>query len=72
MKLQVSNLKLKKGKKIFVHRLDAKEGETVRFDKVLLAEDDGKVLVGEPQIPDFIVEAQVLNDKVRGDSCLFG
>jgi large subunit ribosomal protein L21 len=38
--------KVEKGKKIFVHRLHEEEGSNVDFDKVLLIENDVKVLVG--------------------------
>jgi large subunit ribosomal protein L21 len=62
--------KVEEGKKIFVHRLDAEEGKNIEFDKVLLVEDDGKILIGEPAISDFIVEGTVLNDKVRGDKVI--
>lgn len=34
------------GKKIYVNRLDAKEGEVLNFDKVLLTDHDGVVAVG--------------------------
>ena len=62
--------KVEEGKKIFVHRLEALEGETVQFDKVLLVEDDGKVSVGEPVVQDVIVEGQILSDKIRGDKVI--
>ena len=62
--------KVKEGQKIFVHRLEAEEGKTVEFDKVLLVEDDGKIMIGEPFINNFIVEGTVLNDKVRGDKVI--
>ncbi|HCI55460.1 MAG: 50S ribosomal protein L21 [Bacteroidales bacterium] len=58
--------KIEEGKKIFVHRLAAENGEKVEFDHVLLIEDDGKVVVGEPLIKDAFVEATVL-DHLKGD-----
>ena len=33
---------------IFVNRLQAKNGESVEFDKVLLVDNEGKVQVGTP------------------------
>lgn len=62
--------KVKEGQKIFVHRLEAEEGKTVEFDKVLLVEDDGKIMIGESVLKDFVVEGVVLNDKVRGDKVI--
>jgi large subunit ribosomal protein L21 len=62
--------KVEEGKKIYVHRLEAVEGDTIQFDKVLLVEDDGKVSVGEPVVQDVIVEGHILNDKIRGDKVI--
>lgn len=70
VEIEGQQFKVEEGRKIFVHRLQAGEGETIQFDKVLLVEDDGKILVGEPVIPDYIVEGKVLNDKVRGDKVI--
>lgn len=61
--------KVETGKRIFVHRLDAEKEKDLEFDKVLLVEDDGKVVVGEPVVKDFIVAAQVV-DHVRGDKVI--
>jgi large subunit ribosomal protein L21 len=62
--------KVEEGKKIFVHRLEAEAGSNVEFEKVLLVEDDDKVVVGEPVVKDVIVEAKVLADDVRGDKVI--
>ena len=61
--------KVQKDQRLYVNRLDAAEGKTLSFDKVLLAEDkDGTVNVGAPVISDAsvgaIVEAHVKGDKV--------
>jgi large subunit ribosomal protein L21 len=61
--------KVELGKKIFVHRLDEEEEKEIKFDKVLLIEDDGKISIGEPTIKDAIVEGKVL-DHVRGDKVI--
>jgi len=58
--------KVEKDKKIFVHRLDAEEGSTIDFDKILLIDDGGKVQVGTPIIKDMIVTASIVSH-VRGD-----
>ena len=62
--------KVEEGKKIFVHRLDAAEGTNIEFDQVLLIEDDGKILIGEPTIKDAVVEGKILDDKVRGEKVI--
>ena len=60
--------KIEKDQQIFVHRLDAKEGSKVDFDKVLLMNDDGKINIGVPVITGAKVTAKVLehlkDDKV--------
>ena len=61
--------KVEKGKKIYVHRLEAEAGKNVEFEKVLLIEEDGSVMVGEPLIDGYIVEAKVL-DHLRGDKVI--
>src|SRR4030043_1686064 len=62
--------KVEAGKKIFVHRLDAEEGEKIVFDRVLLIEDEGKIQIGEPTIKDVVVEANVLDSKIRGEKVI--
>ena len=61
--------KVEAGKNIFVHRLEAEEGNNIKFDQVLLIEEDGKITIGEPTIKDAIVEGKVL-DHVRGDKVI--
>lgn len=61
--------KVETGKKIFVHRLEAEKESDLEFDKVLLIEDEGKVIVGEPVVKDFIVAGHVL-DHVKGDKVI--
>jgi len=62
--------KVEAGKKIFVHRLDAEEGKKIVFDRVLLIEDEGKIQIGEPTIKDVVVEANVLDSKIRGEKVI--
>ncbi len=61
--------KVEEGKKIFVHRLDAAEGDNVEFEKVLLLDNDGAVTVGEPVIENTVVEGKVLAH-ARGDKVI--
>ncbi len=61
--------KVEEGKKIFVHRMDAAEGENVEFEKVLLLDNDGVVSVGEPVIENTVVEGKILAH-VRGDKVI--
>ncbi len=52
--------KVQKDQRIFVNRLDAKEGAKVSFDRVLLTDDKGKVEVGAPVIEGIKVDAKVI------------
>jgi large subunit ribosomal protein L21 len=61
--------KVEEGKKIFVHRLEAENGNNVEFDQVLLIEDKGKIVIGEPVIKDALVEGKVL-EQLRGDKVI--
>jgi len=61
--------KVEEGKKIFVHRLEEENGNNVEFDQVLLIEDKGKVVIGEPVIKDALVEGKVL-EQLRGDKVI--
>ena len=60
--------KVEKDTKLFVNRLDAKEGDKVTFDNVLLLDNGSKVVVGKPTVKHATVEAKVLkhlkDDKV--------
>ncbi len=60
--------KVNKSDKLFVPKLEANVGETVKFDKVLLVDDEKKTTVGNPVIKGSSVEAKVLqhvkDDKV--------
>ena len=51
--------KVEKDTKLFVQKLEGKEGEKVSFDKVLLLDNDGKITVGKP-----VVEGVKINGKI--------
>ena len=61
--------KVEKDQQIFVHRLEAKEGSKVDFDKVLLMDNAGKVNVGAPVIIGAKVTAKVL-EHLKGDKVI--
>ena len=60
--------KVSKDSRLYVHRLDAKEGAKVSFENVLLLDNGKKLLVGTPNVQGASVEAKVLkhlkDDKV--------
>lgn len=51
--------KVEKDQKIFVHRLEGKEGSKISFDQVLLVDNDGKVTVGSPVVSGMVVSATI-------------
>ena len=61
--------KVQKDKKVFVHRLEAAEGETLEFSKVLLVDDEGMIKVGTPVVEGAKVTAKVLLH-TKGDKVL--
>lgn len=60
--------KAEAGKKLYVHRLEGNEGDAVKFDKILLTDNDGTVTVGTPTVAGIAVSAKILghmkDDKV--------
>ncbi len=61
--------KVEKDQRVFVNRLDAKEGDKVDFDRVLLTDDKGKVNVGAPAIDGAKVSAKV-ERHLKGDKVI--
>lgn len=61
--------KVSKDQKIFVHRLEAEEGSQVKFNQVLLVDDNGKISVGAPDVEGASVTAKVMSH-LKGDKVL--
>ncbi len=61
--------KVEKEQEVFVHRLQAEEGASVTFEKVLLVENAGKVAVGAPIVKGATITAKVLSH-LKGDKVL--
>lgn len=61
--------KVEKDQKLFVHRLEDKEGESVSFDEVLLIDNDKSVVVGDPTIKGAMISGKVIShpkgDKIK-------
>ncbi len=61
--------KVEKDQAIFVHRLEGEEGSEVKFNDVLLLDDDGKVSVGTPFLKGASISAKILShekaDKIK-------
>ena len=67
--IQGQQFKVEKDQKLFVHRINADQGATVEFEKVLLADKDGAVTVGAPVIEGAKVVAEVISH-VKGEKVL--
>lgn len=52
--------KVQKDQRVYVHRLEGNEGDKVKFDRVLLTEQNSIVSVGAPVIEDATVTASIL------------
>lgn len=61
--------KVSKDLKVFVHRLEGKEGDAVSFAKVLLLDDNGSITLGAPAVEGASVEAKVLQH-VKGEKVI--
>ena len=61
--------KVEKNKKLFVHRLNEKEGSKVLLDNVLLLDDGKKINIGTPVINSATVEAKVISH-LKGDKVI--
>ena len=71
VEIQGQQFKAEEGKKLFVHHMkDAKEGQAVEFDKVLLVDNNGAVTVGAPTVNGAKVVCEVVNPLVKGDKVL--
>ena len=53
--------KVQENTPVFIHRLEANEGDSVNFDEVLLVDDNGSIKVGAPLIAGASVSAKVLS-----------
>jgi len=61
--------KVEKDQEIFVHKLDASEGDSVSFDQVNLVDNGGTVNVGTPQLAGASVSATVVGHQ-KGDKVI--
>src|SRR5437868_2412079 len=61
--------KVERGNKVYVHRLEAKEGDQVEFDRVLLIDNGGKISVGSPMVEGARVAATIVGH-LRGEKVI--
>lgn len=63
--------KVEKGTKFETERLDAKEGDKITIDKVLLLKDGADIKIGTPLIEGAYVEAKVLSQEKGKKQIIF-
>jgi len=61
--------KVEKDQEIFVHQLDAKEGDKVSFDEVLLVANGDSTTLGAPNVKGASVSASVIGHQ-KGDKVI--
>lgn len=61
--------KVQENKPVYVHRIDANEGDALKFDQVLLVDNNGSVTVGAPLISGAAVTAKVISH-LKGDKVI--
>ena len=67
--IQGQQFKVQKDQRLFVHRIDANEGDTVEFGKVLLISNGDDITIGSPLVDGAKVVLEVLS-QVKGDKVL--
>ena len=67
--IQGQQFKVQKDQKLFVHRIDANEGDTVEFGKVLLISNGDDITIGSPLVDGAKVVLELLS-QVKGDKVL--
>lgn len=72
VEIQGQQFKAEAGKYLYVHYLgeSVKEGDTVEFDRVLLADADGDVKIGAPVVDGAKVVCEVAVPLVKGDKVI--
>jgi len=68
VKIAGQQFKVEEGQELFVHQLEASEGDNVSFEDVLLVDNDGKISVGTPTL-NAKVNATVLGHQ-KGDKVI--
>ena len=61
--------KVEKDQTIFVNQLQGKVGDAIEFNKVLFADNEGKVKIGTPNIKGAKVTATIL-EQMKGDKVI--
>jgi large subunit ribosomal protein L21 len=67
--IQGQQFKVEKDQKLFVHKIQAEQGATAEFEKVLLIDNNGAVTIGAPVIEGAKVIVEI-GSQVKGEKVL--
>jgi large subunit ribosomal protein L21 len=67
VKISGKQHRVEKGDILSVAKLEAKDGETLTFDEVLLVSDDKKTTIGTPTVKGAVVKAKVVMGLEQGE-----
>ncbi len=71
VEIQGQQFKAEQGRFLYVHHINnVNDGDTVEFDRVLLADVDGAVKVGAPTVEGAKVVCEVEKSLVKGDKVI--
>lgn len=70
VKIAGQQFKVEEGQKLFVHQLEANDGDSLTFNEVLLVDNDGTVSLGKPVLDSVKVNATVVQEHVKGDKVI--
>jgi large subunit ribosomal protein L21 len=69
--IQGQQFKIEQGKKLFVHHIqNAEAGAVLEFERILLVDKDGEIVVGTPVIEGAKVICEVKTPMIKGDKVL--
>jgi len=69
VEIKGQQFKVRENQSLYVHRVEAAEGEQIDFDSVLLMDNGSNVQIGKPYVSGARVRAQVVSH-VQGDKVL--
>jgi large subunit ribosomal protein L21 len=69
VKIAGQQFKVEKDQELFVHRLEAEQGDKVQIEDVLLLDNNGEVKIGSPRVEGAKVNLEVI-DHLKGDKVL--
>jgi large subunit ribosomal protein L21 len=61
--------KVEKDSKLYIHRIEGEEGSELDLVNVLLVDNDGAVVIGNPTVENAVVKARIISH-LKGDKVL--